>query len=400
MSGDPFTIFIDDPKYVTVIDEIVTQLNKNKSSFSTLEKRIVTINGRLEKHRIDYKNLVKAIEHDLVLSLVCQKYHQHLRQREQEKLAVKNKMQRLARQQQEIQEEMKNIELTTKPTGRRTGASVPDLPVSSVPVSHPVQIFLKDLSGKTCTYTTVLSADVGKMLNELHTVADVAEDMELRVLWSGKQLEAGKSFHDYGIEDHACLEVVGRLRGGGKTKRTTGTKKGRLNLAQALFEANEAQLETLFKKYDIDLPRRMVKDDEESLGNESEVSGASEEYAYSSRGYDDGCGFVVDDDDDDDDSEYVPISGEGDDGYDDVVDMVREIEAREDFWMLSPSHVQLLCRDAGLYFDQVKQVISCIVFPDPVLIKCIHCSRSLKEYRTLTCMDCNVSKGGCSFKKP
>jgi hypothetical protein len=244
------------------------------------------------------------------------------------------------------------------------------------------------------------------MISQLPTVANIDAEVDLRVLFSGKQLEPGKTFIDYGIEAHSVLHLAGRLRGGGRNRRMKGSKRGNvgtiihsrrgpssMSIAEALFQANETQMDAILKKYAKDFNK---EEESESLGSGSEVSGASEEYAYSSRGYDDGSGFAVDDDDDDGDGEYMPISDEGDD---EVVDMVREIKARKDAWMLSPSHVQLLCRDAGLMIDQIKLVISALQLADASLIKGSHCSRSLTEYRALTCLDCEVSNGGCLFEQ-
>lgn len=87
--------------------------------------------------------------------------------------------------------------------------------IKTIDTSGP-QIFVKTLTGpNACTYTIPVSLNQSvydlKLLIEQKT--DVPPD-EQRLLFAGKQLEDGRSIHQYNIRAESTLHLVQRLRGG------------------------------------------------------------------------------------------------------------------------------------------------------------------------------------------
>jgi ubiquitin len=82
-----------------------------------------------------------------------------------------------------------------------------------------MQIFVKTLTGKTITLT-ITSATTTDEVKAMITSKIATKDQpgippeHQRLIWSGKQLEDGRTLASYGIEKESTIFLLLRLRGG------------------------------------------------------------------------------------------------------------------------------------------------------------------------------------------
>lgn len=86
-------------------------------------------------------------------------------------------------------------------------------PWNSQGTQKEVQIFVKTLNGKTIALMISPTDSVDKLKEIVEERTRIDRD-ELRLLYSGKQLESGRSLMDYNITKESTLHLVLRLRGG------------------------------------------------------------------------------------------------------------------------------------------------------------------------------------------
>ncbi len=87
--------------------------------------------------------------------------------------------------------------------------------VRSLPERIPpnsFQFFVKTLTGKTVTFTTQATASIGDVKRQIEASEGVPVDQQ-RIIFSGKQLEDGRTCADYNMQKECTLHLVLRLRG-------------------------------------------------------------------------------------------------------------------------------------------------------------------------------------------
>jgi ubiquitin-large subunit ribosomal protein L40e len=99
--------------------------------------------------------------------------------------------------------------------------------------SSGMQIFVKNLDGKTITLTLAASDTIdnvkAKLLDHQRVQATLSEGTKaehLRLLFDGKQLEDKRTLSDYNIKELDTLNLVLRLCGGGKRGRVGAGAEG------------------------------------------------------------------------------------------------------------------------------------------------------------------------------
>jgi len=188
-------------------DRLVTDYDIQSSSTVVLISQAATAHRetQISVRSSDGKTYYTSVEPDDTVQM--------LKTRLQEKTGVQTDARRLVFRGQELQDSHPVSEYNIRKDSKLFLVVPTTVTSSSAPPADEIQIFVKNLSGKTITINIKPGDTVEQLKAKIEEKEDVPPSSQ-RLIFGGKQLEDGRLVSDYRIQKESTLFLVLRLYGG------------------------------------------------------------------------------------------------------------------------------------------------------------------------------------------
>ena len=209
---DPFTVDTTTPKFQTRVAEMSDFAQSRRPSALETKKKLVTLNAKLDKHRIAYEKLMEEIP-DLVTEIVFwNKYQKHKEQQDQSMVELKKEEDNLRNQQRELEDKKRALKQLKSAHQQALPALIHEEQKVNA-ITNKKQICVIDMVGTRYFPEVDLTTPIDDLFNYYFSNFQ-GPKADCTLMSTTKHLVLGKSFEEQGIGEMSTIYLHVRQRGG------------------------------------------------------------------------------------------------------------------------------------------------------------------------------------------